>query len=58
MLETIKPSSISFEFARQISKIYLCCDEFYPDFDKNDPSDFPFAKNEEDFQNAVADPRL
>ena len=55
MLKNIKPSSISFEFAKWISEIYLCCDEFYPDFDEKDPPDFPFAKNEEDFRNAVAD---
>ena len=34
---------------------YLCCDEFYPDFGEKDPPDFPFAKNEEDFRNAVND---
>jgi hypothetical protein len=55
ILKNIKPSSISFEFAEWISEIYLCCDEFYPDFDEKDPPDFPFAKNEEDFRNAVAD---
>ena len=55
MLKNIKPSSISFEFAKWISEIYLCCDEFYPDFDEKNPPDFPFAKNEEDFRNAVAD---
>ena len=55
MLKNIKPSSISFEFAKWISELYLCCDEFYPDFDEKDPPDFPFAKNEEDFRNAVAD---
>lgn len=55
ILKNIKPSSISFEFAKWISEIYLCCDEFYPDFDEKDSPDFPFAKNEEDFRNAVAD---
>ena len=55
MLKNIKPSSISFDFAKWISEIYLCCDEFYSDFDEKDPPDFPFAKNEEDFRNAVAD---
>ena len=54
MLENIKPSSISFEFAKQISEIYLCCDEFYPNFDEKNPPDFRFAKNEKDFRNAVA----
>ena len=55
LVKNIKPSSISFEFAKWISEIYLCCDEFYPDFDPKDPPDFTFAKNEEDFRNAVAD---
>ncbi len=48
MLKNIKPSSIFFKFAKRISKIYLCCDE-------KDRPDFLSAKNEEDFQNAVAD---
>ena len=55
ILKNIKPSPISFEFAKWVSEIYLCCDEFYPDFDETDPPDFPFAKNEEDLRNAVAD---
>ena len=46
MLKDIKPSSISFDFGQLISEIYLCCDEFYPDFDKNDPPEFTYAKNE------------
>jgi hypothetical protein len=45
-LKNIKPSSISFEFAKWISEIYLWCDEFYSDFDEKDPLDFSFAKNE------------
>jgi len=52
-LKTIEPNPISFEFAKWISEIYLCCDEFYPDFDEKDPPDFPFAKNEEQFRDAV-----
>ena len=55
ILQNIKPSSISYDFAKWISDIYLCCDEFDPDFDKKYPPNFPFAKNEEDFRNAVAD---
>ena len=54
-LKRIEPSPHSFGFGTWISEIYLCCDEFYPDFDEKDPPDFPFAKNEEDFRNAVAD---
>lgn len=54
-LKTIKPNPISFEFATWISEIYLCCDEFYPDFDEKDPPDFRFAKNEKQFRHAVAD---
>jgi hypothetical protein len=53
-LKNIKPSGISFEFAKWVSEIYLCCDEFYPDFDEKDLPDFQFAKNEEDFRNAVS----
>ena len=53
MLKNIKPNSISFEFAKWISEIYFCCDEFYRNFYKKDPLDFSFAKNEEDFRNAV-----
>lgn len=52
-LKNIKPSSISVEFAEWISEIYLCCDEFYPDFDEKDPPDFQFAKNEEQLRDAV-----
>ena len=55
MLKNIKPSSISFEFAKWISEIYLYCDEFYPDFDEKDLLQFPFVKNEEDLRNAIAD---
>jgi len=55
MLKNIKPSAISFGFGKWVSEIYLCCDEFYPDFDEKDLLDFPFAKNEEDFRNAVTD---
>lgn len=55
ILKNVKPSSISFDFTKWISEIYLCCDEFYPDFDEKNPPDFPFAKDEEDFRNAVTD---
>lgn len=53
MLKNIEPSPISFEFAEWISEIYLYCDEFYSDFDENDPPDFIFAMNEKDFRTAV-----
>ena len=55
MLKNIKPNPISFDYAKWISEIYLCCDEFYPDIDEKDPRNFTFAKNEEDLRNAVAD---
>lgn len=55
ILKNIKPTSISFKFATWISDIYFHCDEFYPDLEENDRSDLPYAKNEEDFRNAVAD---
>ena len=53
-VKNLKVSSLSFEFAKWISEIYLYCDEFYPDFDNSDPPNFPFAKNEEYFRNAVS----
>jgi len=54
-LKTIQPNSRSFEFAKWISEIYLYCDKFYPYFDEKDPPDFPFAKNEKQFRDAVTD---
>jgi hypothetical protein len=53
-LKTLEPNPKSFEFAKWTSEIYLCCDEFYPDFDPKDPPDFSFAKNEEQFRATVA----
>lgn len=55
VLKKIKSKQISFDFARWISEIYLCCDEFYPDFDSQDPPDFPFAKNEDQLRASVND---
>ena len=55
MLTNTKPSSISFDFTKWISEIYLFCDEFYSDFDEKDPQDFQFAKNEKYFRNAATD---
>ena len=55
-LKRIEPNSISFEFAKWISEIYLCCDEFYPDFDEEkDRAAIPFAKTEEQLRDAVKD---
>jgi hypothetical protein len=44
ILKDIKPSDISVDFGQPISEIYLCCDEFYPDFDEKDPPDFSICK--------------
>ena len=52
MLKNIKPSSVSFEFAKWISEIYLCCDEFYEYYDINEGED-PALKTEEQFRDAV-----
>jgi hypothetical protein len=46
---------MSFEFAKWISEIYLYCDEFYSDFDEKNLPDFPFAKNEKQFRDALTD---
>ena len=54
-LNTFELNPKSFGFTEWTSEIDLACDEFYPDFDEKDLPDFPFAKNEEDFRNAVAD---
>jgi hypothetical protein len=54
-LETIEPNPNSTDFAKWISEIYLCCDEFYPDFDPNNPPSFQFAKSEKDWRDIVTD---
>lgn len=54
-LKNIKPNPIAFDFSKWISEIYLCCDEFYPNFDPADPPDFPHAKNEKDLRSAVSE---
>ena len=51
-LKTIELNQKSFVFAEWTSKIYLGCDEFYPDFDPNDPSHLQFAKDEEEFRSS------
>ena len=52
MLKNIKPSSISFEFAKWISEIYLCCNEFYENYDVTKEKD-PVLKTEEQLRDAV-----
>jgi hypothetical protein len=52
-LKTIETNLKFFQCAKWISEIYICYDEFYPNFDTEDPLDFPFAKNEKQFQAAV-----
>jgi hypothetical protein len=53
-LKNINPSAISFEFAVWISEIYLCCEEFNPDFnEEEDRTRTTFAKTEEQLRDAV-----
>ena len=53
-LKCIEPSSMSLGFGTWISEIYLCCNEFYSDFnEKEDRIQIPFAKTEEQLRDAV-----
>lgn len=53
-LKLIEPNSQSIGFATWISEIYLCCNEFYSDFDEEeDRAQIPFGKTEEQLQNAI-----
>lgn len=46
-LKNIEPTSMSVGFGNWISEIYLCCNEFYVDFDEEkDRTEIPFGKNE------------
>jgi len=55
-LKRIEPSSMSLGFGTWISEIYLCCNEFYSDFnEEEDRTQIPFAKTEEQLRDAVAD---
>ena len=51
-LKRIEPSSISLGFGTWISEIYLCCNEFYQDYDLNEGED-PALKTEEQLRDAV-----
>ena len=51
-LKRIEPSPRSLGFGRWISEIYLCCNEFYEDYDLNEGED-PALKTEEQLRNAV-----
>jgi hypothetical protein len=53
-LKRIEPSSMSLGFGTWISEIYLCCNEFYSDFnEEEDRTQIPFAKTEEQLRHAV-----
>lgn len=53
-LKRIEPSSMSLGFGTWISEIYLCCNEFYSDFnEEEDRTQIPFAKTEEQLRDAV-----
>ncbi len=53
-LRCIEPSSMSIGFGIGISEIYLCCTEFYSDFNEDeDRTEMPFAKTEEQLRDAV-----
>jgi hypothetical protein len=53
-LKRIEPSSMSLGFGTWISEIYLCCNEFYSDFnEEEDRTQIPFAKTEEQLRYAV-----
>ena len=51
-LKHIEPSPRSIGFSTWISEIYLCCDEFYVDYDLNEGED-RFLKTEEQLRDAV-----
>ncbi len=51
-LKCIETSPRSIGFGRQISEIYLCCNEFYEDYDLTERED-PALKTEEQLRNAV-----
>lgn len=52
-LKNIQPNSMSVEFETWISEIYLCCNEFYPDFREEERSEIPITKTEEQLRDAV-----
>ena len=51
-LKRIEPSPRSLGFGKWISEIYLCCNEFYEDYDLNKGED-PALKTEEQLRDAV-----
>jgi hypothetical protein len=53
-LKRIKPDSKAFGFGTWISEIYLCCNEFYSDFDEEENQEqIPFTKTEQQLREAV-----
>ena len=51
-LKRIEPNPRSFGFGTQISEIYLCCNEFYEDYELNEGKDLAL-KIEEQLRDAV-----
>lgn len=54
-LKTFEINPKSFGFTEWTSEIDLACDKFYPDFQPQDPVEFAFSENEENFRTFVAD---
>lgn len=53
-LKLIEPNLMSLGFGEWISEIYLCCNEFYSDFnEEKDRIQIPFGKTEEQLREAV-----
>lgn len=53
-LKCIEPNPKSIGFGTWISEIYLCCNEFYSDFnEEEDRTEIPFGKTEEQLREAV-----
>ena len=53
-LKSIEVNSKSLGFGSLISEIYLCCDEFYEEYDPNEGYD-PALKTEEQLRQAIKD---
>ena len=52
-LKCIQPNPMSVRFGMWISEIYLCCNEFYPNFTEDERDEIPFAKTEDQLRDAV-----
>jgi hypothetical protein len=52
-LKLIQSNSMSFKFSEIISEIYLCCNEFYPDFTQEDRVEISFGKTDDELRDIV-----